>query len=785
MKNFLAYFVILFFINSVNAQDLCRVSGTIKDAETGDVLIGANIYIQSLNKGAVTNEKGFYSIKIPCNKYKLTISYLGYNSIAFNVNTEKSLTHNFKLEPTSLQVQDVTISSEKADKNIRSTEVGTIQLDAKDIGKLPTLMGEPDIIAGLRLTPGIQAGGEGNSGLYVRGGDAGQNLILLDNMPLYNPSHLLGFFPAFNADIVDNVKVIKGAMPAYYGGKTSSVFDISMKDGSPDSFKGSGSLGLLSTDLTLESPINKGKGSVIISGRRTYFELIKPVVSKTIKTTKDFFDNTNYYFYDASIKAQYKLSNKDRIYFTAFTGKDEYKLGDEEYKVSNQMSWGNSAAAFRYNRVFSNKLISNITTGFTSYGFNLYGAFDQYSLELNSNIRDYYTNLDFNYLFPSKSTLKFGFQYSNHKIVPNELKADVLDINFNSLLQYLSNEYALYCDAKFNLSENFTISSGVRITSFQHVGPYTKYFEAIPGQAEDSISFNKNEKVATYNMISPNFSFVWMLNNKSSIKGSSSYSHQAIHLASVGSVSLPTDMWIPSTDFVEPQKVGLATLGYFRNFFNNNFETSFEVYYKNLNNQIEFLNGVLDNVDNKKVEGNILQGIGEAYGAEFYIKKQFGKTTGWASYTLSRTWKKFKELGPEKFPAKYDRVHDFSITLNHKLSDKWSISAVFIYATGNAMTLPIGRYFIQGNLGNEYTDVNSFRMPSYHRLDISANYKLKTKGRLESNLNFSVYNVYNRSNPYFIYFRVKGDVDNYYLSVKPRQISLFPILPSITWNFKF
>lgn len=768
------------------AQDKVLVSGVVKDSATNETLIGATVYITPVNKGLVTNEKGKFNISLSKSSYSFQISFLGYKPITktISINSDQSIV--FHLSELSISVDDIVVSATKDDDNIKNNRAGIIKLDSKDISLLPTLMGEPDIINAIRLTPGVQGGGEGNPGLYVRGGDAGQNLFLLDNMPLYNPSHLLGFFPVFNSDIIESVKVFKGGMPAQYGGKTSSVIDLSMKEGNQNNFTASGSIGLLSADLTLESPINNNKGTIIISGRRTYLNVVEALSSPFIKSSENFFNNTNYYFYDGSIKFRYNLGTKTKIFLTAFGSQDVYDMKDEEFNISNAMKWANLSGAIRLNHTFSDRLFMNLTSSKTLYEFDINAKFDKYNFNLYSAIDDWNNSLDFTWLRKKNNPIKFGVVYTKHIITPNKVDVDVENINYKNTNQYFSNEFATYINGEFKISNSFSITAGLRQTLFQHIGPYTHYIKNEKGQLSDSTVYSKNELVKKFLTLDPNLSWIYILNKTSSLKGSISMTHQFIHLASVGSVSLPTDIWLPSAQFIDPQRVSQISTGYFRNFSDNMFETSVEVYYKYLENQIDFKNGILDNFDNKKIEDNILIGTGNAFGVEFFIKKQLGKTTGWISYTLSKTYRQFDEINNgEIFPAKYDRTHDLSVTLTHKLNKKWTLSAVFIYATGNAMTLPTGRYLIQGMVANDYSGVNSFRMPAYHRLDVSANYQFKKRGRFESWINFSIYNVYNRANPYYIYFQVEGDLDNYYLSVKPKKISLFPILPSITWSFKF
>ena len=778
--------VSVLFISQAFGQKTYILSGKIIDLESEDILIGATLTVDSLNIGTTSNINGEFKLQVPKGIHTMSVSYMGYSTQKIKVSVSKNTKLKLPIERTDINIKEVNISAEKADQNIRSTLVGAITIDAKEIKSLPSLFGEPDVIKAIKLTPGVQAGGEGDVGLYVRGGDAGQNLILLDQMPLYNPAHLLGLFSVFNTDAINDVTVYKGAIPAFYGGKTASVIDIGMKEASTEQFSGSGSIGLLSSDLTIQSPINKGKGSIIVSGRQAYLALIKPIVSPINNSVRDFFETTQYNFSDLSTKIYYKLSDSDRIYLTAYYGKDDYAVDDNKSNLDNSIVWGNYAAAARYNKVFSSKLIADLTTGITNYQFDLGASFLDYKLDLDSKILDIYAKADFKYLYENKSNLHIGIHYTRHLLLPNQVNVDLENIKYQNNNEFHSNEYAAYIDAHLKYSKKLSFNTGIRYTSFQHVGPYVKYNNTSSLIDTDSTVFNNGENVKLYHTLNPNLSAVYLLNKNSSIKGSFSITHQFIHLASVGTVSLPTDLWVPSTDYIKPQQIGIASLGYFRNFLENTIEASIEVYYKKMNNQLEFLNGLIDNFDNSKIESNLLFGQGKAYGIEFLAKKQEGKITGWLSYTLSKTLRQFDDINDGKyFPAKYDRVHDLSATMNYKLSEKWNVAATFIYATGNAMTLPTGRYVVQGEIVNEYTTVNAFRMPVYHRLDLSANYKLKKTKRIESSLNFSIYNVYSRSNPYFVYFEVKGSIKENYLNVKPKEISLFPILPSVTWNFKF
>jgi hypothetical protein len=767
-------------------QQKVAFTGVVVDAQTQQALVNATIFMQPGALGIISNLEGVFTVQLVPGSYTFEISYLGYEPLKQEVKITKSDHKTFKLSEKSVSVESVTVTGQKQDVNIQSNNSGVIRLSGKEISRLPNLMGEADIINAMRLTPGVQGVGEGNPGLYVRGGDAGQNLFLIDNMPLYNPSHLLGFFPVFSSEIVAGATIIKGAIPAQYGGKASSVIDIDLKEGNSQNFSASGSVGLLSADITLETPLFDQNASLLISGRGTYLGLFKAAVEPLFQSSDNIFFNTDYGFYDGSLKFNYRYSERTRLSFTAFANSDDYFFADSEFKVSNQMQWGNQAAQLNVNHLFGENLRAKLAVGTTRYNFNIDAGFDKYSVSLASAIEDWTQSLDFIFTPSGKSTWRFGQQYTRHLLIPSKINVDVENVYYENDNQYFSNEWASYIQGNFKLSEKFSLAGGIRQTLFQHLGPFTRYTRDVFGKLSDSTLYRAGEIIKSYYGLDPNISAVFVINSRSSIKSSVSRVHQYIHLASVGTVSLPTDVWLPSTYFIPPQVVTQFTTGYFRNFDDNVYETSAEGYFKYLGNQIDFLNGVLDNSDNTRIEDNIVLGNGLAFGIELFVKKKMGRTTGWVSYTLSRTLRKFDVFKEGAyFPAKYDRVHDFSFTLNHKLSERWDISASFIYATGNAMTLPAGRYLIQGNIANHYTDVNSFRMPAYHRLDISANYQLKKLGRFESWLNFSVYNVYNRANPYYIYFRVKGDVDAYYLSVHPREISLFPILPSITWNFKF
>ncbi|MBU1718074.1 MAG: TonB-dependent receptor plug domain-containing protein, partial [Bacteroidetes bacterium] len=663
-------------------------------------------------------------------------------------------------------------------------QVGTFEIPIEKVKTLPAFLGEVDILKTIQLTPGVQSAGEGNSGFYVRGGGPDQNLILLDEGVVYNASHLFGFFSVFNADAIKNVELTKAGMPANYGGRLASVLDISMKDGNNKSFHGTGGIGLISSRLTLEGPIQKDRSSFIVSGRRTYIDvLMKPFVKETSP-----FKGSGYYFYDLNAKANYIFSDKDRLFVSGYFGRDIFSLVSGEESMESKIQWGNGTLSSRWNHLFNDQLFSNTTAIFSDYSFAMDATLTNFDFKLFTAVRDYNLKSDFTYL-GGRHTVKFGANYIYHIFTPNNasFKSGDVDFDLSKDVELFAHDAAIYINDEFDLSEKIRFNAGVRGTMFTQVGPFSRFVKNEVGQITDTTLYGPNESVATYTHAEPRLSVRWITSKTSSVKAAYTQNYQYIHLASVSAVSLPSDIWVPSSELVEPQFGTQYSIGYFRNFKENMFETSFEVYYKDLKNQIEFAEGampednVTTNADNSFVYGN-----GWSYGAELFLKKRKGKLNGWIGYTLSYTKRKFPEVnGGKEFYAKYDRRHDVSFIASYDFNDKLTVSLVWVYATGNAITLPISRYFLEGNVVNEYSDRNSFRMPPYHRMDFSVNYVFEKKKRWQHSLNFSVYNLYNRYNPYFIYFETTGNVNEMNLEVAAKQVSLFPILPSITWNFNF
>lgn len=759
------------------------ISGYIKDNSSGEELIGANIYVKELSNGTISNQYGYYSITLPKGTYTLQVSFIGFQDYTKNINLNKNIKLNINVSSKAIQTKEVVISTERG-KNIESTQMGAVKLPVEKIKSLPAFMGEVDILKTIQLLPGVQSGGEGNTGFYVRGGGPDQNLILLDEATVYNASHLFGFFSVFNADAVKDINLIKGGMPANYGGRLSSVLDISMKNGNMKKYEVDGGLGLISSRLTVQGPIKKDTASFIASGRRTYADvLIQPFLNEKAKGNK-------YYFYDFNAKINYILSEKDRLYLSGYFGRDVFKFDSPSGAFNANINWGNATTSLRWNHLFTDKLFLNTTLIYTNYDFSFGANQDDFEFKLFSGITDLNTKVDFNFFPTIRHNIKFGADFIFHEFQPSSVSAKIgeTELDLGGIIKEYANDGAVYITDDFDLTDKIKINAGLRGTIFQQVGPFDRYVNNENGQTSDTLHYDKWENIIVYKHIEPRFSIRYSLPYNSSIKASYTQNYQYIHLASSSSMSLPTDLWVPSSTLVKPQFGTQYSVGYFKNFKDNIFETSVELYYKDLKNQIEYKDGSMPGEDvGQNADNSFVFGNGNSYGVELFIKKSLGKTTGWIGYTLSKTTKTFPDLNLGKtFPAKYDRRHDISFIASHELNNHWNFSLVWVYATGNSLTLPIGRYVIDGRIINEYGDRNSYRMIPYHRMDISITYTPNHKNKkVHSTWNLSVYNLYNRHNPYFIYYETQGSLIEGNLEITAKQVSLFPILPSITWNFKF
>jgi len=760
------------------------LSGYLKDSLSSETIIGAAISVGGQGRGVNSNQYGFYSITLPAGEYDLNITHVGYNSQKKAIKLDQNITIDFLLTPKSTTYAEVVVSSRRRDANVKNAQMGKFDLSMNQVKALPVLLGEVDILKTLQLLPGVRNAGEGNTGLYVRGGGPDQNLIMLDDAIVYNTGHLFGFFSIFNSDAIKNTTLIKGGMPAQYGGRLSSVLDVAMKEGNMNKTQVEGGIGLIASRFSVQGPIKKDKASFIVSGRRTYVDaIVKPFVKKSSQ-----FYGSGYFFYDLNTKVNYRFSDKDRLYLSGYFGRDVFTFKNSRRSFSANIPWGNATATLRWNHVFNRKLFANTTLVYNKYNFAFNAAQENFSLSLASGISDWNAKLDLDYYPAPQHKVKFGGLFIYHKFTPNVLSGqqDTTIFRPNNESTKYANETALYVQDDWELSEKVKIHLGIRWSGFAQIGPYTKYDRDVDGNKLDSVVYPRGDLIKAYGGPEPRMTIRYAFNDETSIKAAVTRNLQYIHLVSNAGTTLPTDLWVPSTFRVQPQKSWLYALGLFKNFQDNMFETSVELYYKKMDNQIEYSEGYTPSL--KDPEEEFVFGKGWSYGAEFFINKSKGKLTGWIGYTLSWTWRKFPDLNDNNtYPAKYDRRHDLALVGTYELSPKWKLSTVFVYGAGNATSLPERFYIVNGVLSQEYSKINEYRLPAYHRLDFSAIYtpKKNANRKMQTNWVFSIYNVYSRLNPYFIYFDQTGSPYNGSLQIEAKQVSLFPIIPAVTWNFRF
>ena len=784
MKIFLFLFFLLLSCFCVSAQNKYTISGYARDVQNGETLIGATITISGNVKGITTNQYGFYSITLLQGGYDVICSYAGFQPklISIKLNTDQQL--NFDLV-TGAALQEVIISSKRKDGNVKDPQMGKFVLPIEQIKAIPAFLGEVDLLKTIQLLPGVRNAGEGSAGIYVRGGGPDQNLIMLDDAIVYNSGHLFGFFSIFNSDAIKNVSLIKGGMPAQYGGRLSSVLDISMKEGNDKKFQVEGGIGLIASRISIQGPIKKNKASFIISARRTYIDAIaKPFV----KSSSQFY-GSGYYFYDLNAKVNYRFSEKDRLYISGYFGRDVFDFVNGKRSLNVNIPWGNATGTMRYNHVFNKRLFGNTSLVFNNYNFSFQAAQSNFKIKLASGIRDITLKQDFD-LYPfTGHKVKFGGLYTYHKFTPSVVSGTQDTVVFkpqNAQAKY-AHEAAVYVQDDWEVSNKIKINAGLRYSWFQQIGPYNIYTTDANGNHTDSTVFKSGQGVKTYGGLEPRFTLRYGINDETSFKASVTRNLQYIHLVSNSGSTLPTDLWVPSTYKVKPQISWLYAAGVFKNFKENMYETSVELYYKRMQNQIEYQEGYTPNTL-EDTEKFFTFGRGWSYGSEFFINKTKGRLTGWIGYTLSYTWRKFPKLNfGEKYPAKYDRRNDLSVVALYELTKRWKLSATFVYGSGNATTLPQRFYLVNGVLTQEYSRINEYRLPAYHRLDFAAIYSPKKNEtrKWKSEWVFSIYNVYSRKNPYFIYFDQSGSAYDGTLKVQGKQVSLFPIIPAVTWNFKF
>lgn len=772
MKHF---FFALFLLSGqlAFAQTKYTLSGTVKDKKTGELLIGTVVRIAEIKSaGAASNEYGFYSITIPEGDYTMIVSMLGYQSITEKIALHQDVRKDIFMGDTAKAMEVVTISDERKDANVTDPQMGAQKLDIKELNKIPVLFGEKDILKTIQLLPGIKSGGDGGSGFFVRGGAADQNLILLDEAPVYNASHLLGFFSTFNSDAIKDVTVYKGNAPAQYGGRLSSVLDVKMNDGNNQRFHVGGGIGLISSKLMLEGPIVKNKGSFIITGRRTYADMFLKLSAN--ETTK----NSSLYFYDLNLKANYQLNDRNRIFLSGYFGRDKLGLAN-----TFGIDWGNATGTIRWNHFLTDRLFSNTSLIFSNYSYKISISASTATFDITSKIRDYNLKHEYQFFVNTKNTVRFGINSIYHTMTPGQITAtEGSAINPIKLQERFGLESAVYASDQWNATDRINVTFGARLSAFNALGAGDFYSFDQDGRVADTTSFASGKIVKTYINVEPRISAGFIIDSSSSIKVSYARNAQNLHLLSNSVSTSPTDLWVMSSRIIKPEIADQYAIGYYRNFRDNTIEFSTEIYYKSMQNQVDYKNGA-NTQANELIEGELLFGEGRAYGVEFFVKKKYGKFNGWVGYTLSRSERRVDGINNGSwYPVKQDRTHDISIVAMYEITPKFSLAATWVFNTGSAVTFPSGKYMIDGQVIFLYTERNGYRMPAYHRMDIGATWQNKKTEKFESSWNFSVYNLYGRENAYVITFREDPNDPSKTQAV---QTSLFKFVPSVTYNFKF
>ncbi len=759
-----------------SAKDYASLKGQLRDAQTGEDLIGATVFINELNTGTTTNEYGFYSLRIPKGAYTITFSYIGYESHTKTIKLHSNKVLNTELGTSSKLLGEVVISGEeRPDQNIKDVRMSSDNLRMDLVKSLPAFLGETDVMKSLVLLPGVSSGGDGSTGFFVRGGNIDQNLILLDEAPVYNASHLMGFFSVFNADALKDVQIYKGGMPANYGGRLSSVVDIRMKEGNSRDYALGGGVGSIASRLTFEGPIQKEVSSFMLSGRRTYADLFLPLASDS--SLRD----NKLYFYDLNTKANYRFSDNNRLFISGYFGRDVLKFNDEF-----SMGWGNNTATMRWNHIFNSKIFSNFTLIYSHYDYLMGFDYGVNGFNWTSDIHNYSIKADFTWYPNTEHTVKFGLQSIYHSFNPANItgQGDQSAVNDFSIPGSNALEQALYISNEQRITHRLALEYGLRYSLFSSLGKNKVY------QLDDDYNitgvkeYDHGEIYHHDHGAEPRFSLAYTLSANQSVKASYNRTRQYLQQTNVTATGTPLDIWFPASPNVKAQTANQWAIGYFRHFMNHTWETSLETYYKNMNHQLDFKDHA-EILLNPKMEADLRAGKAWSYGAEFLIQKTQGPFKGWFSYTWSRTWQQIEEINHgEKYPAAFDRPHDLSVALSYDISTRINIAANWVYHSGKPVTLPIGRYEYGNVVIPFYADRNDSRLPDYHRLDLSLTIHSQKKPdrRWEGSWNFSVYNAYHQKNIFSYTFRQNEDnvhqTDAY-------KLYLFGILPSVTYNFKF
>ena len=755
------------------APDKFSVSGSVRDAKTGETLIGAAVEVVEMKgTGAASNEYGFYSLTLPEGNYTLRVSYSGYTSSLKPLSLHGPTKLDLTLGGAEKELQEVVVRGEARNANVSSAQTGVARLDIAAIKDVPVLFGERDVLKVLQLLPGVKSAGEGNSGFFVRGGGADQNLILLDEAPVYNPSHLLGFFSTFTSEAIKNVTLYKGNPPAQYGGRLSSVLDVQMNDGDNQHYGVQGGIGLISSKLAVEGPIVKDKGSFLVTGRRTYADVFLALSPDTSLR------GSRLYFYDLNAKANYRLSKNDRLFLSGYFGRDVLGVGNGAFSID----WGNATGTLRWNHIFNPKLFSNTSVIYSNfnYGFGIKSGSNNFKIV--SRVEDFNIKQEFQYFINPKNSLRFGLNAIQHSILPNEVKAGgSTGINNITIEERKGWENAAWVQNEWRPTDKLSISYGVRGGLFLVMGGST-YYTFTGTEVKDSIRTRSGDVVKSYPTVEPRVSASYMLTEASSLKASYARNIQHIRQLTTATATTPTDRWIMSSNIVAPALVDQYTLGYYRNLQDNAYELSAETYYKAIQNEVDYRDGAETNARND-VEGQLLFGVGRAYGLELLARKKAGRLTGWIGYTLSRSERQIAGInGGEWYATRQDRTHDMSIVALYQLNKRWNLSANFVYWTGNAVTYPSGKYNVDGTVLFYYDGRNRDRLPQYHRLDFGATYQTRARKRWQGEWAFSLYNVYGRENAYSITFEEDPDDKSRTRAV---QTALFRWVPSVSYNFKF
>ncbi|WP_020529590.1 TonB-dependent receptor [Flexithrix dorotheae] len=767
---------------SLFAQSIFTISGKVTSAGQEE-LVGATIKVRGTRQGTATNPKGEFSLALTEGDYLLVISSIGYAPIEKQIKLDRNINLNFDLTEKTENLEEVVVEGKKENDNIISGDMSVNQLEIQTIKNIPALLGEVDIVRSLQLLPGVTTVGEGATGFNVRGGGIDQNLVLMDGAPIYNSSHVLGFFSVFNPDAVSNVALLKGGISSQYGGRIASILDVGMHEANKDQFAMSGGIGTVSSRLTMEAPITKGKSSIMLAGRRSYADLFLKLSSDPDMRKNGAF------FYDLNGKMDFDINEKNKVSLSGYYGKDSFKFGDDFYN-----NWGNAASSLKWKHIFNDRLFGEITLAYSDYGYKL-GVPDvnTNNFEAKAMIKNYVGNANFSYFINHRNSLNFGINSTLYEVNPGELRPLTETSVFNPLTMDLQKgfEYAGFIEHESELSDKIFLRYGLRISSYDYLGPNTAYeYSGNPGERKDienEKKFGKSESIQNYYNFEPRFSLRYALNESTSLKFSYNRLAQYIHLLSPTLASTPTDTWTLSTNNIKPQVADQVAVGYFKNLKGKAYELSTEVYYKTLDNQVDFVGGT-EFLLNKYYEGDLLFGDGRAYGAEFLFKKNVGRLTGWVSYTLSKSEKKIEGINNGNYyPAKYDRTHNLSSTAIYQLNNRWKFAANFSYLTGVSTTFPDGRFEYQGITVpiNTNDSRNNYKITPYHRLDLSATLQGKRNPlrKYQSEWVFAIYNVYSRRNAYSIYFRQNEDNPR---NTEAVRLSIFgSMLPSVTYNFKF